>query len=98
MQVKSIVECSKGSIGQYFRPSLNYHLSLRPLFCLFSEWPFLHRFYCNNLIVSLVFGCIIAEKSSCNGPVEIDMDPLSQYTVSEIDDSSFNDMYEICGY
>ena len=35
MQVKSIAECSKGSILQYFRPSLSYHLSLRDLFCLF---------------------------------------------------------------
>ena len=32
---KSIAECSKGSILQYFRPSLSYHLSLRSLFCLF---------------------------------------------------------------
>ena len=35
MQVKSIGECSKGSILQYFRPSLSYHFPLRPLFCLF---------------------------------------------------------------
>ena len=35
MQVVSIAECSKGSILQYFRPSLSYHLSLRSLFCLF---------------------------------------------------------------
>ena len=35
MQVKSIAECSKGSILQYFRPSLSYHFTLRPLFCLF---------------------------------------------------------------
>ena len=35
MQVKSIAECSKGSILQYFGPSLNYHLSLRSSFCLF---------------------------------------------------------------
>ena len=34
MQVKRIAECSKGSILQYFRPSLSYHLSLRSLFCL----------------------------------------------------------------
>ena len=27
------------SILQYFRPSLSYHLSLRPLFCLFFGWP-----------------------------------------------------------
>ena len=34
MQVKSIAECSKGSIQQYFRPSFSYHLSLTSLFCL----------------------------------------------------------------
>ena len=32
---QSIAECSKGSILQYFQPSLSYHLSLRSLFCLF---------------------------------------------------------------
>ena len=35
MQVKSIAECSKGSILQFFLPSLSYLLSLRSLFCLF---------------------------------------------------------------
>ena len=35
MQVKSIAECSKGSILQYFWLSLSYHLSLRSLFYLF---------------------------------------------------------------
>ena len=45
MQVKSIAECSKGSILQYFWPSLSYHLSLRSLFCPF--WvAVLHTFYC----------------------------------------------------
>ena len=34
MQVKRIAECSKWSILQYPQPSLKYHLSLRPLFCL----------------------------------------------------------------
>ena len=47
MQVISIAECSKGSILQYFWPSLSYHLSLRSLFCLF--WvAVLHRFYCRS--------------------------------------------------
>ena len=40
MQVKSIAECSKGSILQYFWPSLSYHLSLRSLFCLFLSGSF----------------------------------------------------------
>ena len=39
MQVKSIAECSDGSILQYFRPSLSYYLSLRPLFMCNFEWP-----------------------------------------------------------
>ena len=29
MQAKSIAECSKESILQYFQPSLSYHLSFR---------------------------------------------------------------------
>ena len=36
---QSIAECSEGSILQYFRPSLSYHLSLRYFFFIF-EWPF----------------------------------------------------------
>ena len=40
MQVKSIVECSKGSIMQYFWPSLSYQLSLRPIFCLILSGRF----------------------------------------------------------
>ena len=40
MQVKSIAESSKGSILQYLRHSLSYHLSLRPLFCLFLSGRF----------------------------------------------------------
>ena len=40
MQVKSIAECSKGSIPQYLPPSLSYHLSLRYLFCLFFSGRF----------------------------------------------------------
>ena len=40
MQVKSIAECSKGSILQYFRPSLSHHLLLRSLFCLFLSGRF----------------------------------------------------------
>ena len=35
MQVKSIAECSKGSILQYFGPSISYHFPLRPLLCIF---------------------------------------------------------------
>ena len=35
MKVKSITECSKGSILQYFRPSVSYHLLVRSLFWLF---------------------------------------------------------------
>ena len=42
MQVKSIAECSKakGSILQYFRPSLCYYLSFRSLFSQFLSGRF----------------------------------------------------------
>ena len=40
MQVKSIVECSKGSILQYFLPAFSYRLSLRSLLCLFLSGCF----------------------------------------------------------
>ena len=41
MQFKSIAECFKWSILQYFRPSLSYHLSLRYLFSLFLSGCFI---------------------------------------------------------
>ena len=34
MQVKSIAECSKGSILQYFRPSLSYNFLINKIFVL----------------------------------------------------------------
>ena len=37
---QNIAECSKGSIWQYFRPSLSYHLSLRLLLCIFLSGCF----------------------------------------------------------
>ena len=40
MQVKSIAECSRGSILQYFWPSFSYQLSLRSLFRLFLSGRF----------------------------------------------------------
>ena len=40
MKVKSIAECSMGSILQYFWPSLSYHLSLRSVFCQFLSGHF----------------------------------------------------------
>ena len=40
MQIKSIGEFSKGSILQFFWPSLGYHLSIRSLFCLFLSSRF----------------------------------------------------------
>ena len=40
MQVKSIAQCSKESLLQYFRPSLSYQLSLRSLFFIFLNGRF----------------------------------------------------------
>ena len=38
MQVKSIAECSKGNILQYFLPSLSYHLSFWAFILSIFEW------------------------------------------------------------
>ena len=51
MQVKSIAECSKGSILQYFRPPLGYHLSLKSLLCLFLSGRFRQVLLYENTIV-----------------------------------------------
>ena len=54
MQVKSIAECSKGSILIYFLPSLSYQLSLRFLLCLFLNGRLRQvLLYCQNIRVTL---------------------------------------------
>ena len=40
MDVKSIAECSKGSILQYFWPALSDNLSWKTIFRLFESGPF----------------------------------------------------------
>ena len=61
------VKCSKGSILQYFRPSLSYHLSLRSLFCLFFEWPLKTGF-------SLAIHLLSDTKKLGQGHIESDSD------------------------
>ena len=57
---KSIAECSKGSILQYFRPSLSYRLSLRSLFCLFLSGRFiLVLLYSYELLLLLMLSLLI---------------------------------------
>ena len=51
MKVKSIAECSNGSILQYFRPSLSYRLSLRSLFCLLLSGSFTQVLLYNILLL-----------------------------------------------
>ena len=53
MQVKGIAECSKGSILQYFWPSLNCHLALRSLFCLFLSGHFTQHLLYMKLLLRL---------------------------------------------
>ena len=66
MQVKSIAECSNGSLLQYFPPSLSYHLSLRSLFCLFFEWPLKTGFtvVCLNLFNFLPYFMYVSSNGS----------------------------------
>ena len=61
MQVKSIEECSKWSILQYFRPALSYYLSLRSLFCLFLSGHFTQvlLYFEDLILVSILRGLII---------------------------------------
>ena len=40
MQVKSIAECSEGSILQYFWPSLSYQIVIRIFVLSIFEWQF----------------------------------------------------------
>ena len=47
--VKTVAECSKMSILQYFRPSSSYHLPLIPLFCLFLSGRLRHVLLYNAL-------------------------------------------------
>ena len=61
MKVKSIAECSKGCILQYFRPSLSYHLSLRSLFCLFLS-DRLRQILCYLMTILLLIRAI----DTCN--------------------------------
>ena len=62
MQVKSIAECSKGSILQYFRPSLSYHLSLRYLFCLFLSGRFRQvLLYFNKEDNLAIYNCLVGQ-------------------------------------
>ena len=56
---ESIAESSKGSILQYFRPSLSYHLSLRIFVCLFLRGCFTQLL----LYYSQVY--------LCQGPIEV---------------------------
>ena len=55
MQVKRIAECSKGSILQYFRSALSYHLSL---FCLFLSGRLRHG------LLYVVLGFMLTLKKS----------------------------------
>ena len=62
MQVKSIAECSPWSILQYFGPPLSYHLSLRPLFCLFLSGRFTQVLLHYPRLKSQVFISVMQEK------------------------------------
>ena len=54
MLVKSIAECSNGSILQIYRPSLSFHLPLRSLlFLSMFEWPLYTGFTVPSYIARL---------------------------------------------
>ena len=53
MKVKSIAECSKGNILQYFRPALSDNWSCNQ-FLVFLRVAVLNRFYCTQYCVSWI--------------------------------------------
>ena len=62
IQFKSIAKCSKGSILQYFRSSLSYHLSLKASFCLFLSDRFTQVLF--TVIMSNPDNTILKAKTS----------------------------------
>ena len=78
MQVKSIAEFSKGSILQYFRPSLSYHLSFRSLFCLFLRGHFTQVLLYFNLFLASTLRDETAEMLIQQGLEEIAQAPTSE--------------------
>ena len=66
LQVKSIAECSKGSILQYFQPSLSY-IFLLSIF----EWPIYTGFTVSALSTYLIFCKILHLFKNSVGPVRI---------------------------
>ena len=54
---QNIAECSKGSILQYFRPSLSYHLSLRS-FCLFLSGRFTQVLLYSFTLIVFMLMCV----------------------------------------
>ena len=86
MQVKSIAECSKGSILQYFWPSLSYHLSLRSLFCLFLSGRFTQvLLYMYTGLLSAVGNVSATDESLTADPGVASSIPAQSHTFVEID-------------
>ena len=83
MQVKSIAECSKRSILQYFRPLLSYHLSLTSFrLCFVYFWvAILHRFYCNMFLLVYL--------SNYSFSFELSRQPLYTFLYSQLYQSNF---------
>ena len=57
------------SILQYFRPSLSYHMSLRPLFCLFliDRFTQVLLYYVIYYIMSRMSVAIYSDKNNLRG-------------------------------
>ena len=53
MQVKSIVECSKGSILQYFRPSLSYQFYIKTFILSIYKWPLKTAFTVHQYLIMI---------------------------------------------
>ena len=93
MQVKSIADCSKGSLLQYFRPTLSYHLSLKSLFCLFLigrftqvllyiiSWAGTFDVFFQELLEKALGGLLKKQDENCTNARELDKLIQQQRTI-----------------
>ena len=65
IQVKSIAECSKRNILQYFRPSLSYHLHIKTFVLSSFEWPFKIGF---TVFIKANKVCAVCQDKLCFNP------------------------------
>ena len=83
-----------GSILQYFRPLLSYHLSLKSLFLSIFEWPFTEVLLYLNIFFPETTGLIevkfhMETIGLRKGFLQVFIDTCASYRICSNDDSGF---------